>query len=137
MLYTLPIQIWSAMSVGIFGGIFVKLMTRTMAYSGDKYPQLVDDTDKQNEYALIAMALLGVGEILGGQIIGFIRDRRGNFTAYAVETVLLVAAVILVIVFNEENKFGPMAYIMIFMWGLHDSGIQCLIRSIMGFEFDS
>lgn len=48
MLFTLPLQIWSAMSIGIFGGIFVKLMTRSMDNSGDTYPELVGNEDKQN-----------------------------------------------------------------------------------------
>jgi len=46
MLYLMPIIIWSSVSLGVYGGIFVPLMTRTMKNSGEKYPDLVDNKDK-------------------------------------------------------------------------------------------
>jgi hypothetical protein len=58
MLLVLPMIIWGAISNSIFGSIFIPLMTRTMDTSWD------DDT--QNQKALFAMVLLGVGEIFGG-----------------------------------------------------------------------
>ena len=70
MVYLLPLIVWSAMSLALFGGIFVPLLTRTMNNSGDIHPDLVNDTNKQNEAALLTMSLLGAGEIIGGQIIG-------------------------------------------------------------------
>ena len=82
MLYLMPIIVWSAISIAVFGGIFVPLMTRTMKNSGDNYPDLVDNKDKQNEAALIAMTLLGIGEIFGGGIIGQIRDRVSNKVSF-------------------------------------------------------
>ena len=83
------------------------------------------------------MALLGLGEVMGGYFVGIVRDKFGNSHAYILQAVLLALAVVLVVIFNEENKFGPMAYVMIYVWGLHDSGVNTLIRSILGFEFDS
>lgn len=67
MLMIMPMIIWSAISVCIFGGIFISLMTRCMNNSGD--PRLLD-TDTQNSTALLCMALLGAGEIMGGTIFG-------------------------------------------------------------------
>lgn len=76
------------MCVSLFGGIFVPLMTRAMANSGDIHPDLESDTNNQNEAALLAMTLLGAGEILGGTIIGNIRDRTSNRTAFIFEIML-------------------------------------------------
>lgn len=83
------------------------------------------------------MALLGLGEVIGGYFVGIVRDKFGNTQAYLLQALLLALAVTLVVVYNERNKFGTLAYIMIFVWGVHDSGINTLIRSILGFEFDS
>lgn len=82
MMYLLPIILWSAASMGVYGGILVPLMTRAMDNSGDLYPGLPDDESKQNQKALFAMTLLGAGEILGGGMVGMIRDKVGNRTAY-------------------------------------------------------
>lgn len=71
MLMIIPVIIWSAMSVSIFGSIFIGLITRVLQ-TMDGYK---DNDDKQNETALFTMTLLGFGEIFGGQFVGFINDR--------------------------------------------------------------
>ena len=83
-----------------------------------------------------ALSLLGAGEILGGNIIGPIRDKLGNKFAYVVEIMFLVAAISLVISVNRSNEFGYTSFLMCFVWGLQDSGLNCLIRCVLGFEFD-
>jgi len=84
MLYCLPMIIASSTNLAIYGGCFVPMLTRTMANSGDIYPELVDDTNHQNQAALMSMALIGVGEIFGGMIIGNVRDRTSNKMAVLV-----------------------------------------------------
>jgi hypothetical protein len=88
MLYLMPLITWSAVSIAIFGGIFIPLMVRTMKNSVEIHPDLVDDTNKQNETALLAMTLLGAGEILGGTFIGVIRDKKGYKVALFMEMLL-------------------------------------------------
>ena len=83
------------------------------------------------------MISLGVGEIIGGTIIGIIRDRAGNKVALASQILLHLAAFALILFLNEYNKFDITAYIMCFFWGLQDSGINCLINCVLGFEFNS
>lgn len=93
-------MVWIGISTAVFGGVLVPLMTRTMKYSGDKYPSLVTDANKQNETALLAMTLLGLGEIFGGQFIGQIRDRKGNKAATLAQICLLLCAIALFVLFN-------------------------------------
>ena len=64
------------------------------------------------------MSLLGVGEILGGQVIGFIKDKASSRTTIMAQLVLTAAAFALVFAFNVRNKFDYMAYLMVFTWGL-------------------
>jgi hypothetical protein len=66
MLLLQPFIVWSAISMGIYSSIFVPLITTTMKNSFDKYPDLRNDLNKQNQMALFAMIPLGVGEIIGG-----------------------------------------------------------------------
>jgi predicted MFS family arabinose efflux permease len=66
----------------------------------------------------MTMSLLGVGEIIGGQIIGNIRDRTSNRVAFLSEIVLQVASIVLLVTLNERNRFDNLAYIMVFVFGL-------------------
>jgi len=142
MLQIMPLIIWSAWSLNFFAAVFIILMVRCMKQSHPDCKILPDapdcwDDDKRNETALFAMTLLGAGEILGGTIIGWVRDKTGNRIAIISEILLLLIGFAFVIVLNAQNKFGPFAYVMTFMWGIQDSGLNCLINCILGFEFDS
>jgi len=102
----------------MFGGIFVPLMTRAMQNSPDLHPELIDNTAGQNEQALLAMTLLGAGEIMGGNLVGSVRDRAGNRAALVLELGLVVAGASSVLIFNQHNKFNYLAYLMCFVRGL-------------------
>ena len=84
------------------------------------------------------MTMLGLGEICGGYIIGSIRDRLGNRLAVISEMILLVSALSIVIFYNQSDEWSYFkAYGMCLMWGIQDSGLNCLIRCVLGFEFES
>ena len=120
MLLCQPLIIWSGISMAIFGSVFISLMTRAMENSSIDYPELADpenDTGR-NQTALLTMVFLGVGEILGGQIIGSIKDKQGVRIATLFEIGLLLLGTIIVLVFNYLNEFGFLAYLMCLVWGL-------------------
>jgi hypothetical protein len=87
MMFVIPMMVSISISIGTYGGIFVPLMVRTMKNSAETFPQLIGSVNKQNEYALMSMTLLGLGEIFGGNIIGNFRDKYGNRAAYTLEIV--------------------------------------------------
>ena len=122
--------------MGFWGfGVFIPLMTRTMEDSLDINPDL-DTEDKRSVAALFTIIFLGVGEILGGILfIGPIRDKCGNKVAYIVLIIETAVAIVIVLVYNNNDKFNWMAYLMCFFWGFQDSGINCLINCMLGFEF--
>ena len=67
MVMLMPMIIWSAFSIAIFGSVFINLMTRTMKNQPDFYgTDLTSDVTLQNSFALYTMSLLGLGEIFGG-----------------------------------------------------------------------
>jgi predicted MFS family arabinose efflux permease len=83
------------------------------------------------------MVLLGTGEIFGGQCLGFIRDKMNNRVSLLAEILLCICAYAIVIIYNYNNEFNYLAYIMCFVWGFQDSGLNCLTRCVLGFEFES
>jgi predicted MFS family arabinose efflux permease len=84
------------------------------------------------------MAMLGLGEMIGGYVVGQLRDKFGNASAISAQITLTFLAITSVMTFNRLENFSlNLAYLMCFLWGLQDSGINCLLRSILGFEFDS
>lgn len=58
----IPAMIWTALSLATFAGSFVTIMTDTMDDS--------ISTNEKLELSLLAMIPLGVGEMIGGAIIG-------------------------------------------------------------------
>lgn len=135
-MYVLPLIIWSGLSMAFFAGVFIPLMTRTMKDSMDINPDL-DTDDKRSVAALFTFILLGVGEILGGiMFVGPIRDKYGNRIAYIVQMILTALAVANVLYYNNQDTYNWAAYSMCFFWGIQDSGINCLINCMLGFEFD-
>lgn len=122
MLHVLPLIIWSAMCMSVFAGLFVPLMTRCMRFSNvADYPDLVgeedDNKDARNAKSLIVMILLGIGEIIGGNFVGLVRDKLGNRVAIITQIALTILGVLVVIIQNEVNTFGWYTWIMCFLWG--------------------
>ena len=83
------------------------------------------------------MALGNVGGVFGGILIGNIRDRFGNRAAVLSEIALTLPPLIIIIIFNEHNKWNYSAYLLCLLWGMLDSGLNMFIYCVLGFEFDS
>jgi predicted MFS family arabinose efflux permease len=64
------------------------------------------------------MVLLGIGEIVGGQLVGTIKDKVGVKVATVFQILLLISGTALILAFNNDEEFGPLAYGMCFVWGL-------------------
>ena len=123
--------------MAIYSGIFLSIMTRAMKNSGKEYPELVDDLSMQDQAALFAMVLRGVGDVVGSNLIGQIRDRVGTKTAILILILFLAMALALLLSFNYINKWSYVhAYSMCLMWGMQYSGINTLMGFTLGFEFD-
>ena len=125
----LPIIIYSAISLSIYTGLFIPMLTRSM--------KNITTIKNPSENALFAMIFLGLGSITGGALSGQIRDRFGNRIAFLSQIFLTVVSITMLIVYNTRNHFDILAYLMCFIWGLNDAGTQCLIRCMLGFEFKS
>jgi len=66
---------------------------------------------------MMAMVVLGVGEILGGLVMGLIVDKIGARKSSLINVGLICLANVLVLLIIIRNQYGPLAYIMTFVWG--------------------
>ena len=64
------------------------------------------------------MTFLGVGEIIGSQILAAIRDGYGTRAAIVVLIFETCVAYALLIWYNERDKFDWLAYTFVFSWGI-------------------
>lgn len=117
MMMVMPLIIFSGMNVSIFANVFIPLMVRSMHNSLGTNIHFGSVTFR-NKTALLCQTLLGVGEILGGLIVGRIQDKAGHKVTIVSLCVLLGIGVSMVILLNERNKFDVVAYLMTFFWGI-------------------
>ncbi len=87
--------------------------------------------------SMMAMMSLGVGEVLGGIIMGWVVDKFGTKLSCFVNIVNIFLASTLVIFYLYVDTYSWLAYLMTFVWGWQDSCISIHIDTILGFEFES
>lgn len=64
------------------------------------------------------MTLLGGGEVIGGYIVGFIKDQASNKCAIVSEILLCALGFTIVMLVNSNDKYDYMCYLMAFVWGV-------------------
>eukprot|EP00347_Sterkiella_histriomuscorum_P012008 403370245 len=123
-------MIWSALSLATFAGSFVTMMTSTME-------EFKWSENEQLEMSLFAMIPLGLGEMLGGMIIGRIIDTYSIRTAIITCMFNLTIAIALILAFIGTYKFSVLTYFVTFFWGYQDSNLSAILNCTLGFEFES
>lgn len=87
--------------------------------------------------ASYAMALFGLGEILGCFVIGYIVDKFGSYRATLANIVIMLTMGIVTIIYASVNHFSCFAFLMSFLWGFQDSAVNTHTQEILGFEFEN
>jgi len=64
------------------------------------------------------MIAFGFGEIFGSFFIGFIIDRFGSRNAAWVNVGICSIMTALVVIYFSIGSYSPLAYFMMFMWGI-------------------
>lgn len=70
MLQVVPPIIWNGMCAAIYSGNFVPMMNKQMLISNPEY-----EPNTKLGYSLFAMIPLGLGEVIGGFMVGFVIDK--------------------------------------------------------------
>lgn len=82
------------------------------------------------------MVAFGFGEILGGPVLGFIIDKKGNRAATLANLIMIFTETVLVLLFLYFNEYTWLAFAMAFMWGFQDSANNTHTSEMLGYEFD-
>ena len=120
-------MIWASLSLATFAGSFVTILADT-----------IDNSESPNdklELSLLAMIPLGIGQIIGGAIIGQIIDRKGMRVGIAFSMVLVTLAFGLMLYYIHVYEFTWLTFLVTFAWGLQDSTLNNLLNCTLGFEF--
>jgi predicted MFS family arabinose efflux permease len=132
MLQATPLMVTSGLCLAGNAGVFVPLLEQTMDSQSNW------DEDVKSQKALIALSVLGLGEIIGAVVYGKILDRFGHKLTMYLCLLELLLAVGFNIWYIAKFKFDMWsASLMCFLWGVQEAGVGVFLQCIMGFEFQS
>ena len=135
MLKFVPLIMTSGICIASNAGILVPLLTMTMSNtlrSQDWSEQVT------NQHALVALSVLGLGEIVGSLFYGRVLDRFGHkaiIISCMIGIVVAVSAVIAYVIFFKFYMWAAVA--VCFLWGFQEAGLGVFLSCVMGFEFTS
>lgn len=67
---------------------------------------------------MMAMVIFGIGEVIGGIIIGQVIDKRGSKYVAVVNVLIVLIMTFVTLAFLGINEFNMLAFLMTFMWGI-------------------
>ena len=126
MLYLLPEISWTGVSLAIYTGLLVPMIVQTLPN---------ESHNEQLKKAMFCMTALGVGEIVGGLIIGIVIDQLGNRYASWASLIAVITQTLVLCSFLVHNEYGTLAFLASFVWGVQDSIVNTHLNQILGFEF--
>ena len=132
MLY--PVMVSTSINIGIFSSVFIKIMTDSM----EQEVEIEVDSTEQTSKALFCMLGLGVGEIAGSLVIGHILDKCSLKCTILLQCLVVALAYALLIIYALQYEFTWLgALAMTTSFGVQDAGTQCILQSMLGFQFES
>lgn len=97
----LPMIIVTGNSNAMYSSIMINMFTRSMEITEPDW-----DKDKKNQQAFIVMIFLGIGEMVGPVIMGYITDKFSNRVSLSFLSLSVCAAIGDIIYYNELNEFN-------------------------------
>jgi MFS family permease len=129
----IPLIMTSGLCVAGNAGILVPLLEMTM-----KNTVKSEDwsSDKMSQRALIALSVLGFGEILGAIVFGKIMDKFGNKMMMYSNLGCFIISILCICVYVAHFRFSMwFGCLICFGWGVQESGLGVFLNCILGFEF--
>jgi predicted MFS family arabinose efflux permease len=128
MRWFLPQLLWIGISIAIYTGILVPMITLSLK----DHP----DINTRFEKSMYAMVSFGFGEIVGGLLIGQVVDRKGSKPAALVNMGLVFVTVLLTVIYLQDPEYNAFVFLMAFMWGVEDGSVNTHCLEMLGFEFE-
>ena len=123
-----PLMVSTALNLGILSSVFIKMMVDTMEDRTEW-----GDQDKDSK-ALLVMIALGVGEVLGSKVFGYITDKCETKKTVLLNMLACTVGYAILVLYGAIYDFTfYLGILMTFSWGIQDAGINCLLNSLLGF----
>ena len=102
------------MSIAIYTGLIVPIVYNSL------HPGAEQGYTSQELFqkSMMTMTGLGVGEIVGGIVMGVVVDKIGPKKSSLINCVLIIIQTIIVIFYIRADNYSGIAYLMTFAWGL-------------------
>ncbi len=113
MLKFLPQCLWTGISLSYYSGMLVL----EISCSIDQINCGSLDPQGTNKKAMLAMVGLGVGEMLGGQLIGQIIDIKGSKIACVANAIVMTTMTLIALSFLIVNEYNALVFATTFIWG--------------------
>ena len=127
-----PLMGAAAINIAIYSSVFVRMLVDTM----DDITKW-DDAEKTSN-ALLCMLGLGAGEIIGSLVFGKVTDKLPFKTIIVINTITLTVGYGCLFLYGAVYDFSfYLGVLLTFAWGVQDSGMNCLLNSVLGFQFES
>ena len=131
MMTLFPAIMMTSTNIAVFANTFITIMKATMVGKD------ISENDQEPD-ALLCMVGIGVGEILGSILFGRVTDNCSHRKTILINVVFTTIAIIVLMLYAIIYDFTwYLSIIMTVSWGFQDSGLNCLLNSLLGFQFIS
>ena len=124
MRWVLPEIVWAGMSLAIYTGLLVTIISKTVEGTGEELMR-----------SMYAMICLGIGEIVGSFVVGQVIDRKGSKVTSYLTVGLILLQTVLMLWFIGQNTYGVLVFVLTFVFGFQDAVVNTHMSELLGFEF--
>ena len=128
MRYYLGQCFWTGISIAYWSGLIGPTIVRSLPNAG---------VTEQLSASLYAISMLGIGEMIGGILMGQIVDKLSSRIGVIFNVLSIVLACGVTFWQVEQNKYSWVTFFYTFCWGFSDGAINTHSNQMMGFEFET
>ena len=133
MAIIVPLNMFIGVSLAIYSGLLGPMLDAQI----ENDPLYKNKSSKEREGMILSgMAVMGIGDALGGPLMGFFIDKITSKYSNFITLVVTIFTGFVIYINMTELRYDYLSYLMCFMWGLQDAFINVIALRIMGFEFE-
>lgn len=115
MRWLLPQIFWTGISIAYWSGLAATIIVRTIPDKSDS-DQLVA--------SLLALSVLGAGEMVGSLIMAQVVDRLSSRAGVILNVINVVLVWLFSFLMISQNTEGALVYLFTFSWGFMDGAVN-------------
>ena len=128
MRYYLGQCFWTGISIAYWSGLIGPTVVRSLPNAS---------VNAQLSASLYAISMLGVGEMVGGLLMGQVVDKLGSRIGVIINVLTIIFACSVTFWEIASNKYSWVTFLYTFAWGFSDGAINTHSNQMMGFEFET